>query len=132
LGVYNAVWFDAHVEDLINLGFARAIEASSKLGQQAEDLWVRVTFHRCEKVSITHVSVEKDRCTIMWLDSGEVQLPSHMLSIDLAEISYEECIFIAWLADIMINTFNSLLQSSPDQLFWGTCVDAIELKVRAL
>jgi len=40
-----------------------------------------------------------------------------MLSIDLAEISYEECVFIARLATIVIDIFNPLIQSSPNQLF---------------
>lgn len=40
-----------------------------------------------------------------------------MLSIDLAEISDEECIFITRLAAVMIDTLNHLLQSISNQLF---------------
>ena len=39
-----------------------------------------------------------------------------MLSIDLAEISYEERVFISRLAVLMIDIRNPLLQSIPDQL----------------
>jgi multisubunit Na+/H+ antiporter MnhC subunit len=39
-----------------------------------------------------------------------------MLPIDLAEISYEERVFLSRLADIMINTFDPFLQSFSNQL----------------
>ena len=39
-----------------------------------------------------------------------------MLPIDLAEISYEERVFLARLADIMIDTFDPFLQSFSNQL----------------
>ena len=51
------------------------------------------------------------KLTVEWLDSWEVQLPSHVLSIDLAEISYEERVFVAGLADIMIDVLDPFLQS---------------------
>jgi hypothetical protein len=39
-----------------------------------------------------------------------------MLPIDLAEISYEERVFLARLADIMIDTFDPFLQIFSNQL----------------
>ena len=41
-----------------------------------------------------------------------------MLSIDLAEISYEESIFVTGLAGIVIDSLNSLLQSVSDEFLW--------------
>lgn len=42
-----------------------------------------------------------------------------MLSVDLAEISYEEGVFFARLAGFMIDTFYSLLESLTYQLLWS-------------
>ena len=53
-----------------------------------------------------------------------------MLSIDLAEISYEERVFISRLAVLMIDIHNPLLQSISDQLLG--VVRAIEFNVSIL
>ena len=68
--------------------------------------------------------------TIERLDSGKILLPPHMLSIDLAEISYEESIFVAGLAGVMIDTIDPLLQSSPDELLGQ--IPAIVFHIRDL
>lgn len=53
--------------------------------------------------------------TIEGLDTRQVRLPSHVLPIDLAEISYKERVFVTGLAGIKIDTIDSVLQSSPNQ-----------------
>lgn len=66
--------------------------------------------------------------TVEWLDSWEVQLPSHMLSIDLSQISYKERVFVAGLADIRIDVLDPFLQSISNQLF-GDIHAIVELDV---
>jgi len=68
--------------------------------------------------------------TIEWLNSGKILFPPHVLSVDLTEISYEECIFVTGLASVMIDTFDPLLQSSPDKLLGQ--IPAIVFNVRDL
>ncbi len=67
--------------------------------------------------------------TIEWLDPGQVQLPPHMLAVDLAEISYEERVFVAWCAQFMIDTLYPLPHSVPNQLFCKA--HAIVLEIRS-
>ena len=68
--------------------------------------------------------------TIKWSNARQILLPPHVLSVDLAEISYEESIFIARLAVLMIDTFDPLLQSSPNKLLGGSC--AIDFSILSL
>jgi hypothetical protein len=82
---------------LFNFCLRGTVKACPKLRQKAENPGVRVALDRIE-----------------WFDSGQMTLPSHVLSIDLAEISDEEGVFLARLADIMIDAFNPLLQSISD------------------
>jgi hypothetical protein len=51
------------------------------------------------------------------LDSPQVFLPTDVLAVDLAQIGYEEGIFFSYTTGILINTFNTILQSATNQLF---------------
>lgn len=53
--------------------------------------------------------------TIVRLDSAKVVLPSHVLSVDLAEIGNKEGIFIADVAGVAINATDSLLHGLSNQ-----------------
>jgi hypothetical protein len=58
-----------------------------------------------------------------------------VLSVDLAEISYKERVFVAWLADIVINMLDPFFHSIPNQ-FLGIVHSMIdnmaEFKIRTL
>lgn len=53
----------------------------------------------------------------MGFDPSQVRLPAQMLAVDLAQIGYEEGVFVAHLADIVIDGLNTALQSLADQRF---------------
>jgi hypothetical protein len=50
-------------------------------------------------------------------DSPQVFLPTDVLAVDLTQIGYEEGIFFSYATGILINTFNTILQSITNQLF---------------
>lgn len=52
----------------------------------------------------------------MGFDPWQVALPTEMLAVDLAQVSYEEGILVANPADIMIDCLNSGLEGLPNQL----------------
>ena len=52
--------------------------------------------------------------TIVWFDSFQVHLPAQMLPVDFPHIGHEEGIFLASIADIDINVFDTLGQSLPN------------------
>jgi hypothetical protein len=114
LSIDNATGFNVHLEDLFDFGLGGAVKASTELRQKANDLRVRIALDRFIPLdSVTRLW--KKYLTIERLDSRQIQLPPHMLPIDLAEISYEECIFVSWLADVMIDAFDPSLQSFSNQ-----------------
>jgi hypothetical protein len=53
----------------------------------------------------------------MGFDAVQDRLPANVLAIDFAQISYEEGIFLANFARVVINSFDSALQSMADQTF---------------
>ena len=54
-----------------------------------------------------------------------------MLAVNLAKISYEESVFITWLANFMIDILDSVSQDVPNDLFRR--IHAImDLKIRTL
>ena len=115
LSIDNATGFNVHLKDLFDFGLGGAVKASAELRQKANDLGVRIALDRFIPLDGV-TSLWKKYLTIERLDSREIQLPPHMLPIDLAEISYEERVFLARLADIMIDTFDPFLQSFSNQL----------------
>lgn len=48
--------------------------------------------------------------TIERLDAWKVQFPSHVLPVDIAQVSDEECIFLASFACLVINFLDSVLE----------------------
>lgn len=46
----------------------------------------------------------------MRLDPRKVLLPAHVLTIDLAQIGYEEGIFLTYFAGIAVYIFNAALE----------------------
>lgn len=52
----------------------------------------------------------------MGLDACQVLLPAHMLAVDLAQVGYEEGVFVAYFAGIMIDGLNAALEGFPNQL----------------
>jgi hypothetical protein len=60
--------------------------------------------------------LNKGRHTIVGLDASQIPLPSHMLAVDLAQIGYEEGVFIANFAGVMIDCLNTGLEGLPNQL----------------
>jgi hypothetical protein len=115
LSINNATGLNVHLEDLFDFGLGGAVKASAELRQKANDLGVRVALDRF--IPLDNVTrLWKKYLTIERLDSRQIQLPPHMLPINLAEISYEERVFLARLADIMIDTFDPFLQSFSNQL----------------
>lgn len=129
LGVDNAARVNVSFDDLFNFGLGGTVKASAKCRQELDDALIRVAFDRYKMVSISGIVAEA-WLTIEWLDSGQVHLPTHVLSVDLAEISYEESIFVAGLAGIMIDGLNSLLQSFSNEFLW--IVHAIVIVIPAL
>ena len=115
LSIDNATGFNVHLKDLFDFGLGGAVKASAELRQKANDLGVRIALDRFIPLDGV-TSLWKKYLTIERLDSREIQLPPHMLPIDLAEISYEERVFLARLADIMIDTFDPFLQIFSNQL----------------
>lgn len=74
-----------------------------------------------------------ERPTIERLDARQIQLPAHVLSVDLTEVGYEEGIFLARVAGIVIDSLDALLQSIPDELLWVVVqAMAVWLQVKAL
>lgn len=130
LGVDNAIGFDVHLQDLFNFSLGGAVKASAKFGQKTEDLGIGVALDRWEISVMREWKLPQRLLTIKRFHPGKVQLPSHMLSIDLAEISHEECIFIARLAILMIDILNPLLQSILNQFLRVT--RAVVLNIRIL
>jgi hypothetical protein len=59
------------------------------------------------------------------LHTSQVLLPAHVLAVDLAKVSDEECVFIADVADISVNGLYTALQRVANQLLW--CFSAILL-----
>jgi hypothetical protein len=115
LSIDNATGFNVHLKDLFDFGLGGAVKASAELRQKANNLGVRIALDRFIPLdSVTRLW--KKYLTIERLDSRQIQLPPHMLPIDLAEIGYEERVFFARLADIMIDTFDPFLQSFSNQL----------------
>jgi hypothetical protein len=110
LSINNAVRLNSRFDDLFNFGLGGTVEASTKFCQKANNLGVRVTLDRYILLVKIYISTRLEH-TIKRLDSWQILLPSHVLPIDLAEISYEESIFVAGLAGFMIDVLESLLQS---------------------
>jgi hypothetical protein len=72
------------------------------------------------------------------LDPAQVLLPAEMLAVDLAQVSYEESIFFAKLAGIVVDSLDTGLQGLSNQLFslCGTSAmiisSEVEIMVRRL
>lgn len=54
--------------------------------------------------------MEMGEHTIERLDAWKVQFPSHVLPVDIAQVSDEECIFLASFACLVINFLDSVLE----------------------
>ena len=68
----------------------------------------------------------------MRLDSAQVQLPSKMLTVDLAEVGHEESVLIASIASVTIDAFNVVAQRFSDQtarqrVMWRVHVSFVRL-----
>lgn len=50
------------------------------------------------------------KLTIKRLNTREIQLPSHVLSVDIPQVSDEESIFLASIACLMIDILYSILE----------------------
>ena len=63
----------------------------------------------------------------MGLDSLQILLPAHVLAVHLPNVRYEEGIFIAGLADLMINVGDTLVHNIANHKFsinsWGAMVE---------
>lgn len=58
--------------------------------------------------------------TVKRLHSRQILLPSHMLPVDLAKVSNEECVLLARFARFVINAFDSILEGIANQSLWST------------
>ena len=52
----------------------------------------------------------------MWLNTGQILLPSQVLTVDLAQISDEESILVADVTDVVVDSLDTALQSSANEL----------------
>jgi len=64
-------------------------------------------------------------------DPLEVLLPAQMLTVDIAHVGDEKSVLLTWLAGVLVDVFNSALQSISNQLprktsaGWSSLLDLI-------
>jgi hypothetical protein len=99
LGIDDVVGADTEAKDLFNLSLGGAIKASAESRKELEHLGVRVTLDGIE-----------------WLDAGEVLLPAEMLAVNLTEVCDKEGVFLAGVAELMVDGAHALAEGLADQL----------------
>lgn len=99
LGIDDVVWAGTEAKDLFNLSLGGAIKASAEGRKEPEHLGVRVTLDGIE-----------------WLDAGEVLLPAEVLAVNLTKVCDKEGVFLAGVAELMVDGAHALAEGLADQL----------------
>lgn len=99
LSIDDVVRAGTKAKDLFNLSLGSAIKASAEGSKELEHLGVRVTLDG-----------------IKWLDAGEVLLPAEMLAVNLTKICDKEGVFLAGVADLVVDGAHALAEGLADQL----------------
>lgn len=99
LGIDDVVGAGTKAKDLFNLSLGGAIKASAESGKELEHLGVRVALDGIE-----------------WLDAGEVPLPAEMLAVNLTKVCDKEGVFLAGVADLVVDGAHALAEGLADQL----------------
>jgi hypothetical protein len=99
LGIDDVVGAGTEAKDLFNLSLGGAIKASAEGRKELEHLGVRVTLDGIE-----------------WLDAGEVLLPAEVLAVDLTKVCDKEGVFLAGVAELMVDGAHALAEGLADQL----------------
>lgn len=99
LGIDDVVGAGTEAKDLFNLSLGGAIKASAEGRKELEHLGVRVTLDGIE-----------------WLDAGEVPLPAEVLAVNLAKVCDKEGVFLAGVAELMVDGAHALAEGLADQL----------------
>lgn len=114
LSIDDSLRAGSHRKHLLNLSLGGAIKAGAEFSQKAEDVRVRVALDRCLiLVTVARLGQKsyQKQLTVERLDSGEILLPSEMLTIDLAKVSDEEGILITRFTELMVNRLCTFVKS---------------------
>lgn len=99
LSVDDVLGSGAQRQGLLDLAFGSAVKPSAETRKESNDIGVGVALDGIEGT-----------------DSRESLLPTEVLTVDLAEISYEESLFIASFAKLMVNSVDTLVKSLSNKL----------------
>lgn len=99
LGIDDVVGAGTEAKDLFNLSLGGAIKASAEGRKELEHLGVRVALDG-----------------IKWLDAGQVLLPTEVLAVNLTKVCDKEGVFLAGVAELMVDGAHALAEGLADQL----------------
>lgn len=109
LSVDDPSWVNAHLQDLLDFGLGGTVKPGSQLSEKANDFGVGVALDRYFNVSPVFNNGQSGKRTIERLNPWKVQFPSHVLPVDIAQVSDEEGILLASFACFVINILDPIL-----------------------